>query len=213
MKFKKLEVTTVFIVICTTSIPLGIIFGGVFVQKYYGGYEQRNSMNFVVIQITFSSFFTLPVYFFKQLWTISLMLWLLMFFGGSTIPILQGITISSLPDSLRASGNSFTNLLIFTLGFSAAPFFYGLIFDWTKNYDEKLAFILTLSWGFVALIMVIICAFIRYKKFDDPNSQENKNLSKAMENKEEIEEQEQSLDNIEPNSKETEILANKLEDN
>lgn len=176
MKFDKDEVEKFYIFICTTGPPLGLIFGGIFVQKVYGGYEYKNSIIFVVIQMVLSTSFIIPVYFLNSIWSISICLWFLLFFGASTIPTLQGIAISSLKFNLRASGNSLTNLLINTLGFSAAPFFYGWIFELTKEKDPKLSFALTLMWGFVALIFSIVCLIFRFKKFKDPNSQENKNI-------------------------------------
>lgn len=194
MKFSKLQVTTVFLIICTTAPLFGVIFGGIFVQKYYNGYENKNSIAFVVIQLALSTFFIIPVYYFTELWMIGLMLWSLLFFGSSTIPTIQGITISTLPHSLRASGNSFTNLLIFTIGFSGAPLFYGAVFYYTKDFDEKLAFVLTLSLGFVALLSSIICALVRYKRFADPKSQENKNLQVFGNKEEEFDIPEKSID-------------------
>jgi MFS family permease len=176
MKFDKPEVMTAFIIILTTSPTGGVVFGGIFVQKYIGGYEQKHSIAFVCFQLLISSLFILPVYVLNELWTISLMLWLLLFFGGSTIPILQGITISSLPHSLRASGNSICNLSIYTLGFSLAPLFYGAVFDWTEKKDPKISFVVTLSWGLASLIFSVICGIYRYRRFNDPKSQENRNL-------------------------------------
>ena len=176
MNFDKDNVYRAFILITITGPLLGVIYGGIVVQKLFGGYEQRHSIAFVWFHLLIAGLLVIPIYFLNSLISLSIVIWLLLFFGGSTIPTLQGITISSLPHSLRASGNSMNNLLIYTLGFSAAPLFYGAIYDKTKDNDPRLAFVLTLSWGGVSFIFATLCAAFRYMKFNDSKSQENKNI-------------------------------------
>lgn len=170
------DVSYVFITICLTGPIAGVILGGLLVQKVIGGYEQRNSSLFVAVQLTIAALLIIPIYFIDSLFYIGLNLWFLMFFGGSTMPIIQGITISSLPPELRASGNSFCNLVIFALGFTTAPLFYGYIFQLTESYDNRIAFISTLSISLIGWVSSIISHYMRAKRFLNAESQESKNL-------------------------------------
>lgn len=179
LKFNGDEAKNVFITLSLTSPILGIILGGLFVQKVFKGYESKNSILFVCIMLLIGSCLVPLVYFQSELIMFGVVLWLLLFFGSSTLPTIQGISISSLPKKLRSSGNSLYNLLMFTFGFSPGPFVYGFLYDRTNNIP-KLAYTVTLSWCFIGLIFAIICAFFRYGKFRDPNSQENKNIKEIM---------------------------------
>lgn len=176
MKFEKESANKAFVIICATAPTSGVVVGGIFVQKVLNGYESKHSITFVCFQLLLCSVFILPIYFFESLFTISLMLWLLLFFGGSVVPILQGISISTLPHSLRASGNSLCNLSIYTFGFAFAPLFYGTVFDLTKDFDPKMSFVVTLCWGVVSFVASLLCAMFRFQRFEDPTSQEVKNL-------------------------------------
>lgn len=173
----KSDVGKVFIAICLTGPIAGVILGGLFVQKVIGGYEYKNSSLFIVVQLTIAAVLIIPIYYMDTLFQIALNLWLLMFFGGSTMPIIQGITISSLPPGLRASGNSFCNLMIFALGFTSAPPFYGYIYQLTQSFDKRIAFVATLSISLIGWVAAIVSHFIRSKRFSNPESQESKNLA------------------------------------
>ena len=162
-----------------TSPILGIILGGFFVQKVLKGYESINSILFVCIMLFIGSCIVPLIYFQSEILLFGLVLWLILFFGSSTLPTIQGISISSLPKKLRSSGNSLYNLLMFTFGFSPGPFVYGFVYDRTESIP-KLAYTLTLSWCVIGLIFSIVCAFFRYRKFRNPDSQENRNIKEII---------------------------------
>lgn len=177
LSLDKNDVGKVFIIICLTGPIAGVIIGGIFVQKVIGGYEYKNSSLFIVVQLTIAAVLIIPIYFMNTLFQIAINLWFLMFFGGSTMPIIQGITISSLPPGLRASGNSFCNLMIFSLGFTSAPPFYGYIYEITHSFDKRIAFVATLSISLIGWVASIFSHLIRAKRFNNPESQESKNLA------------------------------------
>lgn len=175
MKFDKSDVEIGFLLVALTGPVIGAICGGVFVQKIIGGYEKKHSISFVVIQLFIASLLV-PVFWLAQtIIQFTSLLWFIFFFAASTIPIIQGISISSLPLRLKGSGNSVYNLLIF-LGFSASTYYYGAIYSVTKDTEPKLAFFLTLCWSVIALICSIICLIFRFRRFNDPSSEEIKNL-------------------------------------
>lgn len=175
MKFPKQQVFTAFLIICITGPILGVVVGGIIVQKM-GGYEQKHSILYCLIMLAVGAFLTLPVYWLESIWSITAMIWMVLFFGGSTIPILIGILISSLHPDLRAAGNSVSNVVNYLIGWFPAPFFYSLIYERTKDSTPKLAMALTLAYSFFGLVFLIIATIFRYRRFNDRNSQENKNL-------------------------------------
>lgn len=175
MKFPKEQVFTAFLVICITGPILGVVIGGIIVQKM-GGYEQKHSILYCLVMLAVGAFLTLPVYWLESIWSITAMIWMVLFFGGSTIPILIGILISSLHPDLRAAGNSVSNVVNYLIGWFPAPFFYSLIYERTKDSTPKLAMALTLGYSFFGLVFLILATLFRYKRFQDKNSQENLNL-------------------------------------
>jgi len=177
MKFDKDTSYVAFIIVAVTAPIVGVSYGGIMVQKCFGGYEHKNSSYFCLIHLVLAALCTVPLYFINSLSLMSINIWCLLAFGGSTIPTLQGIVISSLPHKLRASGNSMCNLLIFICGFSMAPLFYGFVYDFTKTRSPKFSFILTLCWGWISLTSFCIAAYYRNKRFNDPKSQESKNIA------------------------------------
>lgn len=166
MGFNETLVTTYFIAAVVTAPVGGIIAGGAIVQKIFDGYDKKHSILYICFALTLSSFFIPPIYFLDDLIWIILMLWGLLFFGASAIPNLQGISISCLPAKLRASGNSICNLFIFGIGFTVSPLFYGALFDAFGDKDKKLPYVLTLSFGFVALVFSVLCGIFRYRHFN-----------------------------------------------
>ena len=111
MGFDKDTSMVCFIVVAVSAPIIGVIYGGIVVQKYFGGYEHKNASYFVIIHLILAASCTLPPYWISNLPAMSINVWCLLALGGSCIPTLQGIVISSLPHKLRASGNSICNLL------------------------------------------------------------------------------------------------------
>lgn len=157
----------IFVTVCVTAPTLGIILGGVFVQKVVGGYESRHSILACFVFSVLASCCSLPVKMIDSVYYFGLMLWFVLFFGGAVIPNLQGVMISSLKEELRASGNSIANILQNLIGFLPAPFCYGLIYEVEKDSDPKLAMALTLWYSFVGIILVGFGMFFRYKKYNE----------------------------------------------
>jgi len=162
LKFEENKVEAAFISLSITAPILGILIGGLIIQKFFGGYESKNSIFFAVLMLILGSCFIPFIYFVDNIVLFCFNLWAILFLGASCIPVLQGISISSLPKHLRSSGNSLYNLIIFAIGFSPGPFMYGFISDRTTN-DPKLAYLLMICWCYIGFICLILCTIIKYK--------------------------------------------------
>jgi MFS family permease len=199
MEFDKGQVTYYFVIITITAPLMGVIVSSILVQKLFGGYDKKHSILFVCCTLTISCFFIFPLYYINTLFVTVVDLWCLLFFGGAAVPILQGIVVSSLPVNLKAAGNGFCNLLIFCIGFSGGPFFYGVLYDHMKDYDKKLPFVLTIGWGTLSLVFGLLCAVFRYKKFN----REEELLHFENEQVEEFEEENDEENKDEQNNEKT----------
>ena len=106
-----------------------------------------------------------------------------------------GIFISSLPNELKAFGNSFSTTLITLFGQLPAPYLYGAIYNIDKT--KKTAFNLTLFYSWFGVLFILIGTIFRidickFKKIKD-NLEKNKNKN---ENEGEIKREENILDDL-----------------
>ena len=152
-------------VVCVTGPVVGVVLGGVIVQKFAKGYEGKHSIAFSFVFALLSVISSIPIRMISDLTSFGICLWSILFFGGMAIPSIQGIMISSLSKELRASGNSISNILQNLLGFIPAPFVYGVIYENTKSNDPKLAMTLCLGYSMLGVIFVGIAMFFRYKNW------------------------------------------------
>jgi len=83
------------------------------------------------------------------------------------IPNLVGVIISSIPNELRASGNSITNFFTNLIGYLPAPYFYSLIFDSTKDFNSKFAYGLIVNFSLLAFIFIIIAMNFKIKIYNE----------------------------------------------
>lgn len=161
------QILGIFVFISLTGPILGIFFGGAVVQKYANGYESKSSIVYCLIFSVSGFLSSIPVGFIDNIWTFSLCLWSILFFGGAVIPNIQGIMISSLTPDLRASGNSISNTIQNLLGFLPAPIVYGLIYDKTKGVNPKIAMVSVLLYSVVGMICIGLVLFYRYKNWEE----------------------------------------------
>ena len=159
------QVLSIFVIVCITGPILGIILGGIVVQKFAGGYEGKHSILFCLIFAICAFVSAVPVRWISNVYGFGVCLWAILFFGGAVIPNIQGVMISSLKKDLRAAGNSMSNILQNLLGFIPAPFVYGILYDSTKESDPKLAMTLVLWYSSVGIVFMSLAMFFRYKNW------------------------------------------------
>jgi len=90
------DVFLFFVIISTTAPTIGIAFGGYISQKI-GGYTGKYALSFCFINIIFATMVSLPIPFIRQRSITIILFWLLLFFGASISPTLNGLMISSVP--------------------------------------------------------------------------------------------------------------------
>ena len=122
-----------FSVVCLTSPTLGLILGGFIVDKL-GGYSKKSALIFTLIASLLSILTAIPLPLVNSLYLYAGFLWILLFFGASLIPTIQGVSIACLPKDIQGSGNSFFIFFYNLLGYLPAPFAYGFFKD---SFDDK----------------------------------------------------------------------------
>lgn len=161
------QVLAVFVIVSISGPVLGIIVGGAIVDNYAGGYEGKKSSLFTLFFAVMAVLCSLPVKMISNIYMFGLCLWGVLFFGGAVIPNAQGIMISSLKPELRAVGNSISVVLQCLLGFIPAPFVYGVIYNYSKSYDQKLAIALVLWYSIVGVLFYVVGTYYRFKKMEE----------------------------------------------
>lgn len=149
-----------FIVYCLTSAPLGILIGGIIVQKN-GGYSSIFCLYFLVFNCSMVLCLSITTYFVVNVVAFSIIMWLLLFFGSSIVPNIAGSLLSSLPIELKGSGYSVQNLMVNSIGNAPAPYLFGVIYEHTKYTAPTLALGISLSFSIFGLISLIVALKIK----------------------------------------------------
>ena len=68
----------------------------------------------------------------------AVLIWLLLFFGGSVLPPVTGIMLNSVEQTKRTSANSVANFCYNLLGYLPAPTFYGLVSSIVDDNESRL---------------------------------------------------------------------------
>jgi MFS family permease len=173
-----------FIIICVTSPTLGIIIGGLITLKT-GGYEAKHSILICLIFAVCAAGFSIPVPWMNNIYTFTIFLWLVLFFGAAILPSLTGIMISSLPVRLRGSANSITSIFSNLFGYLPAPYVYGSIYQYTKNINNRIGFCSIMYSSFIGVILISITSYYRYrardnKKYKSKHSVYTSNVAKCF---------------------------------
>ena len=161
-----------FAIICLTSPTLGILIGSSIIN-YQGGYETKNSILICLISSTLSAICTIPAPFMTNIYTFTLCLWLVLFFGGAIVPPLNGIIMSSIPRELVGTANSIVIMICNLFGYLPAPFLYGIIKDIygqrneNEKNQEKYTMRISLWLSGLGVVFLLIATIVRYKKYDE----------------------------------------------
>lgn len=199
MNIDETVVFIAFVVSCVTAPTFGIIIGGYIVHKC-GGYEGRKSLLICTLYGLCAFLTGIPIVFCNGILSFALFLWLFLFFGGSIVPNLTGIILSSLPNNLRAAGNSVTLFITTLIGFLPAPIVYGTIYEATKFTNAKrLAYGLIINYSVIALILITIGTIIREREFKK-RIKKNETMKYAADLENKLQQNKSENENLKDNS-------------
>ena len=150
-----------FSIICFSSPTIGVILGG-YIVNYLQGYEDKRvyDLCFFLSILTFIN--AMISILSQKLIFFIIFTWITLLFGGAIMPTLTGIVITSLPQHLRASGNSLQLFIGTLFGYLPAPYIYGALQDLFKDGGRKSMFFNMIYFS----VCVILLGFSRHIKYN-----------------------------------------------
>ena len=149
-----------FSIICFSSPTIGVILGG-YMVAYLRGYENKKVYDLCFIFSILTFFNAVISIFCRKILYFIIFTWLTLLFGGAIMPILTGIVITSLPQNLRASGNSLQLFIGTLFGYLPAPYVYGAIQDYFNDGGRRAMFF-NMSYFSICVILLGCSRQIKY---------------------------------------------------
>lgn len=155
--------------------PVGGVFAGSFIQYFFGGYENKHSASVLLATHFISCIFGMLIPFMEGLYSFCAMVLLYLIFNSSSLPMIQGIIITSVSTELKGTAFSIANLFTMMLTSGPAPVFYGFINDTFHGHKNAgmLAIMLCCCLG---LLFILGMVYYRYKMYNDLENSNNKVL-------------------------------------
>ena len=155
--------------------PVGGVFAGSFIQYFFGGYENKHSASVLLATHFISCIFGMLIPFMEGLYSFCAMVLLYLIFNSSSLPMIQGIIITSVSTELKGTAFSIANLFTMMLTSGPAPVFYGFINDTFHGHKNAgmLAIMLCCCLG---LLFILGMVFYRYKMYNELENSSNKVL-------------------------------------
>ncbi|KAG9415950.1 hypothetical protein AC1031_000335 [Aphanomyces cochlioides] len=121
-----------YLIVSGTGPILGVFFGGKLID-YFGGYagarQQAKALKICMIMGFLGMVAAIPISFLSNTYVIAVLLWVMLFCGGSLLPSCSGIVISCAPQHLRPLASSVANTCYNLLGYAASNYIPGLVMD------------------------------------------------------------------------------------
>jgi hypothetical protein len=138
---------TGFAIICVTAPTSGAVASGP-ATKAVGGYESNNALRLGLLLAVLSGAIAFPLPFLNDFFAFCACLWLYLFVGGMLVPLITGVYLANVEEADRTKASALANMLYEGLGYSPAPFVYGLVQQATGGKKSR--------WGLISTLMVNI---------------------------------------------------------
>ena len=116
----------------------GIVTGGN-LSTYFGGIKSKKALYYSLFVAALCLVVAAPVPFIDSFATAIVLMWFLLFFGGSILPFLTALMLATVPKNQVPIANALANLQYNLMGFLPAPVVYGLIYDSGQGKNDRLA--------------------------------------------------------------------------
>ena len=153
-----------FSIICFSSPTLGVIGGG-YIVNYLQGYENRKVYDLCFILSIFTFINAIISVFCSNVYIFIFFTWFALLFGGAIMPTLTGIVITSLPQHLRASGNSLQLFIGTLLGYLPAPYIYGVLQDIFQDGGKRSMFF-NMAYFIIAVVLLGYSRELKYSNIN-----------------------------------------------
>ncbi|CAD8139119.1 unnamed protein product [Paramecium octaurelia] len=152
-----------FLIISLTAPLSGVYLGGLILHNF-GGYDGQMAIQIAAFEALLASVSGAFIPILNNGAFVLLFLWFLLFFGGSAVPAIMGIMITSIPREQRSSGNSLSHLFQELLGYLPAPVLYGFVQQQTGGSTSRWGMILLSTIGFCGLFYIVLAIYWKSKQ-------------------------------------------------
>ena len=156
------KVYITFAIVCITAPTLGVLIGGYIIGNL-GGYTDKRALQTCYHFSVIAGCCGLPLPIVNSFWLFTTLMWFTLFFGGSIMPGLTGILLSSIDEDSKEASNSITHFCYNLIGYLPAPVLYGIVCNITGGKESR--------WGLVMLMSFTLVGMYCLKTAKD--SQEN----------------------------------------
>lgn len=152
------KVFITFAVVCITAPTLGVLIGG-YVIENLGGYTDKRALQTCFHFSVVAGCCGLPLPLINSFWVFTTLMWFTLFFGGSIMPGLTGILLSTIDNATKEASNSITHFCYNLIGYLPAPVLYGIVCNITGGKKSR--------WGLVMLMSFTIIGMYSLRKARD----------------------------------------------
>ena len=142
---------------------LGSLIGGAICNKFFGGYESKNSIWIILFFGTLAIFFISLTRISVEFKNLIIYIFGYFFSVSAFLPTISGYIINSLNKELKGFGSSFDSLITNILGKLPSPILYGIINDKYKNEEPKYAWNKSLMIYYLGIIFIYLTCFFKWK--------------------------------------------------
>jgi len=162
LKMDPSNVYITFAIVCISAPVLGVLFGGILIQRM-GGYTDPKALDacYYISILALLSGILIP--FLDNIPLFVVLIWLLLFFGGSIVPGLTGILISSASNRMKEVSNSITHLCYNLIGYLPSPVLYGLVCKYTGGASSRYGLHFIMCWSVFGVIFLYLSRISRNK--------------------------------------------------
>jgi MFS family permease len=142
--------------------PIGNVVGGI-ISECIGGYQNKKSGFVVIVLQILSVIGGIAIPYTNGIWQFTCANLLFLFSFSALFPIVLGIIINSLPNEMKAMGNSFNNLVINLVGTVPGPYVYGVVNDLYAKENPRLAAKVLFMFPLVTLCLFTYGGIVKYR--------------------------------------------------
>ncbi|CAD8137277.1 unnamed protein product [Paramecium octaurelia] len=150
-----------FLIISMTAPLTGVYLGSQVLNNDVGNKGFR-VMKIAAIELSLASISLALIPHVDNQEMIVLLLWSLLFFGGSAIPSMMGIMITSLQREERISGNQLSHLFLDLFGYLPAPAVYGYVQIISGGSTSRKGMVMLSCISFLSLIFLLLAIYKKY---------------------------------------------------
>ena len=158
--------------VVVTSLPLGIILGGIISGKI-GGYDTEKAIYIPLIASFIVSIFANLAPLTDKLVTFFVLFWIYLFMGSILLPVARGIVLVSIDKKYNGPGNAVSTLIYSIFGKLPGPNLYAFYKSKFTDKHSRIPFWLLLNMAIPGFLATLICVKFQREKYRKLRNEDN----------------------------------------